>query len=99
MNRSTVSQLADDKFGNRCLLSRRGFLLMAAVGAPALAQEPTGRWPSKTLKIFVPYPAGGTPDALARRVGEQLTALLGVPAIVENRPGASGVLGVRAMMS
>ena len=78
-------------------ISRRAAILLAAFGTPALSQDLSGRWPSKTLRIIVPYPAGGTPDSLARQMGEQLTASLGVPAIIENRPGASGVLGVRAM--
>ena len=80
-------------------ISRRAAILLAAFGTPALSQDLSGRWPSKTLRIIVPYPAGGTPDSLARQMGEQLTASLGVPAIIENRPGASGVLGVRAMTS
>ena len=99
MNREKLKQRANDRLGTRYMLSRRSFILVATVGAPVFAQDQTSRWPSRPLKIVVPYPAGGTPDSLARQVGEQLSALLGTPAIVENRPGASGVLGVRAMTS
>ena len=81
------------------MLSRRSFIVFSAVVPPAFAQDQTGRWPSKTLKIIVPYPAGGAPDSLARQTGEQLTAIFGAPVIVENRPGASGILGIRAMTS
>ncbi|MFI4927344.1 MAG: Bug family tripartite tricarboxylate transporter substrate binding protein [Burkholderiales bacterium] len=77
-------------------LSRRSVLAAAlAAGAslcaaPALAQ---GNWPSKPITLVVSYPAGGDTDAMARLYAEKLQARLGQPVIVENKPGASGIIG------
>jgi tripartite-type tricarboxylate transporter receptor subunit TctC len=60
-----------------------------AVHASAFAQA----WPSKPIKIIVPYPPGGTSDILARSVGQKLTEALGQPVVVENKPGATGNIG------
>jgi hypothetical protein len=64
---------------------RRTFLLMAgaALAPPLMAQE---RFPSKMIRIVVPFAAGGVGDALARLVSTQLATSLGSPAIVENWP-------------
>lgn len=51
-----------------------------------------------TMKIIVPAPAGGTMDVVARVVGQQLTADMGRPVIVENRAGATGSIGLQAML-
>jgi tripartite-type tricarboxylate transporter receptor subunit TctC len=63
-------------------------ILVAAAGA-AFAQS----WPSKPLKIIVPYPPGGTSDILARAIGPGLTAALGQAVVIENKAGATGNLG------
>ncbi len=62
--------------------------LLSAAGI-ACAQA----WPQKTIKIIVPYPPGGTSDILARALGPGITAALGQPVIVENKPGATGNVG------
>jgi tripartite-type tricarboxylate transporter receptor subunit TctC len=62
--------------------------------APALAQAPApGAPPSAQMRFVVPFPAGGTLDVLARTVSNELGPALGQTIVVENRPGASGVLG------
>ncbi|HSW83947.1 MAG TPA: tripartite tricarboxylate transporter substrate binding protein, partial [Usitatibacter sp.] len=63
-------------------------ILLAAAGAAA-AQS----WPSKPLRIIVPYPPGGTSDILARAIGPGITAALGQPVVVENKAGATGNVG------
>ena len=68
-------------------------LLAAAVfgGVPAYAQ--TADYPSKVIKIIVPFTAGSATDIMARIVGERLTASMGQPVVIENRAGAGGTLG------
>jgi tripartite-type tricarboxylate transporter receptor subunit TctC len=60
--------------------------------APAFAQT----YPSRTIRVIVPFPAGGVTDVGARIVGQKLGDALGQPVVIENRPGASGTLGVDA---
>ena len=62
------------------------------LGVSAFAQS-AANYPSKPLKIVVPFPAGGTSDVLARIFGQKITEHWGQPVVVENRPGASGNLG------
>jgi len=62
-------------------------LLGALVLAGTVAAQP---YPSKSVRIIVPFPAGGAVDVLARMVGAKLSELFGQPVIVENRPGAGG---------
>ncbi len=75
--------------------SRRQVCALAALGftagtIPSAMAQSTGAWPQKLIRIVVPNPAGGTADLLPRLILEQLSARLGQPVIVENRPGAAG---------
>ncbi|MEO5693867.1 MAG: tripartite tricarboxylate transporter substrate binding protein [Usitatibacter sp.] len=70
---------------------RRTLAAAALLSAAGIANAQA--WPQKTLKIIVPYPPGGTSDILARALGPGLTAALGQPVIVENKPGATGNVG------
>jgi tripartite-type tricarboxylate transporter receptor subunit TctC len=78
---------------------RRRHLIGATLvfGSLALAQTPAlaqAQWqPSKPIKIVVPYPPGGSSDIIARAISQPLSAALGQPVIVENKPGANGNLG------
>jgi len=64
------------------------------LAGPVQAQTPApAPFPSKPLRFIVPFPAGGTLDVLARTVSNELGPALGQTVVVENRPGASGVLG------
>jgi tripartite-type tricarboxylate transporter receptor subunit TctC len=66
----------------------------AMIAAPALAQEPD--FPSRPLRIIVPYSAGGTSDTAARLVADPLGRHLGQSVVVENRGGAGGLTGTEA---
>ena len=66
------------------------FTTFTTLAVPALAQD---TYPSKPIRIVVPYPAGGTTDQLARAIQQPLQELLGQPVIVDNKAGAGGALG------
>lgn len=79
-------------------LNRRGALGgfgAALLAAPALAQP--GPWPSGPIKLIVPFPPGGSTDAVARLAAPGLQQALGVPIVVENRAGAAGSIGTGAV--
>ena len=61
--------------------------------APAAAQD----WPTKTVRIIVPFGAGSTPDVVARLLADNMQKKLGQTFVVENKPGAGGVLGTDAV--
>src|SRR6476661_9895461 len=65
-----------------------------AMGSAA-AQERADAFPSRSIKIVVPFPAGGPSDVLARMIGQKMTEDWGQPVLVENRPGANTVLGAQ----
>ena len=70
----------------------KGALALAA--AALLAQLAAAQaFPSKPIKIIVPYSPGGTTDLLARLVGQKLSERLGQPVVVDNKPGANGMIG------
>ena len=65
------------------------FTALSAVAGLASAQA----WPTKTVTIVVPFPAGGTTDVLARAISNKLSTAIGQPVIVDNNPGAGATLG------
>jgi tripartite-type tricarboxylate transporter receptor subunit TctC len=66
---------------------------VGVLASPALAQS----YPSKTVRVIVPFAAGGTPDVIGRIVALQLSAQTGQSFVVENRAGADGVIGAQAV--
>lgn len=62
-----------------------------AVAAPAFSQG-ARNWPDKPVRLVLPYPPGGNVDAAARIIGEQLQVLFKQPFIIDNRPGAGGMI-------
>ncbi|MBU64330.1 MAG: ABC transporter substrate-binding protein [Cupriavidus sp.] len=82
------------------MLSRRQAIL-ALVASPAAALRPAqavaDEWPSRPIRMVVPFPAGSSPDLIARIVTEKLALALGQPIVIENRPGAGGNIGTGAV--
>ncbi len=81
---------------------RRVFLKqLAALSASAalspLAFGQTTDWPTRPIKLLVPYPPGGALDPIARILGPKLTTLLGQPIVIENRPGANTAIAAGAV--
>ena len=69
-------------------------LLVLALLVPHFAvAQGVDPYPSKTIKVVVPWPAGGSTDNMARIAAQRLAVILKQPVIVENRPGATGTLG------
>src|ERR1700748_929239 len=80
-----------------------GWVRMLAIAAGVVATvsaaaAQTG-FPTKAVHLFVPYPAGGAVDILARTLGDELSKNWGQPVIVENRPGAGGLAASQALVS
>src|SRR6187455_3419029 len=74
-------------------IQRRSILLAAAaVATPSLRAQSKG-WPTKSLRIVVPYPPGGSSDIIARAISQPLQEALRQTVIVDNKPGANGNLG------
>lgn len=82
------------------LLRRRHFMqhatasLAAACAAPRLLHAAPAMWPNRPVRLIVVYPPGGVSDGMARVLAEPLAQSLGVPVLIENRPGAGGSLGM-----
>lgn len=77
----------------KTLLSIIAGAVLAVASASSFAQA----YPTKIIKLVVPFPAGGTTDILARAVGAELTKAWGQQVIIDNRPGAGGNIGSEAV--
>jgi len=72
--------------GLRVMLVMLGLALCGAAAAQ-------GAWPTKPIRMIVPFPPGSSPDLVARMINDRLGAVLGQPVVVENKPGAGGMVG------
>src|SRR2546427_10081913 len=83
------------------LLGRRNFLHLAAGAAalPAVALIARAQtYPSRPVRIIVPFPAGQATDTIARLIGQSLSERLGQPFVIENRTGAGGNIGTESVV-
>jgi tripartite-type tricarboxylate transporter receptor subunit TctC len=67
--------------------------LVCALAAPAQAQQP---YPAKPIKVIVPFSAGSATDVVARMVGNKLAEAWGQQVVIDNKPGASGIIAATA---
>lgn len=80
----------------RAVLAGASAALLLSAPLTALAQA--GAWPTKPIRVVVNFPPGSSPDVLARAVSQPLQQALGQPVIIENRAGASGMIGAEAVV-
>ena len=82
----------------RTMMTRATVLpLLCILGlVPAFAQ--TQAWPARPVRIVVPFSGAGTADLLTRIVADKLSAALGQPFVVEDRPGAGGIIGQESVV-
>ena len=90
LNMTTYS--SPTRFGFRSVfaLATASVMALCGIGAAQAAE-----WPERPLQLIVPFPAGSSPDILARTIAEPLSKDLGQSVVVENRPGAGGNIGTR----
>ncbi|QNK71143.1 Bug family tripartite tricarboxylate transporter substrate binding protein [Variovorax sp. PAMC26660] len=82
-------------------IPNRRALLCAAAAVTTLCALPAAQaqntYPNKPIRMVVPFAAGGATDVLARVIGQKMSAGLGQPIIIDNRPGAAGIIGTDAV--
>jgi tripartite-type tricarboxylate transporter receptor subunit TctC len=71
--------------------------LIAALGTSLAADVYAGEYPEKPVRFILPNAAGGSPDTIARILAVRLTEILGQQFIIDNRPGAGGIIAVEAV--
>src|SRR5438128_51685 len=72
------------------MLKKIVFLAVLAVATSTSAQP----WPTRQVQLVVPYAPGGVVDLVGRTIGQRLSMQVGQPVVVDNRPGAGGIIGV-----
>lgn len=75
----------------------RTALFLAFAGAPATASAEQGAYPAKPVKLVIPYPPGGGTDITGRAMAQKLSEVLGQSVVIENKPGATGMIGAASV--
>ena len=87
--------------GPNFILRRRGLLMAGTVAGTGLLAAPAvhgqGAWPTRAVRVIVPFTPGGATDGMARVTAAKLQEKLGQTFVVENRPGANGAVGGQAV--
>jgi tripartite-type tricarboxylate transporter receptor subunit TctC len=71
-------------------------ILALSASSAALGQDAAVTFPSRPIRIIVPFPAGGPSDIVARVIGQKMSEDWGQPVVIENRPGANTIIGAQA---
>ncbi|RYY95670.1 MAG: tripartite tricarboxylate transporter substrate binding protein [Comamonadaceae bacterium] len=87
--------MTQNSISRRAAMAAAACALACAVAAPALAQA---TWPSKPVRIIVPYPAGGVGDLGTRAFAQRLSQRIGQAVTVENLPGGTQIVGMQALV-
>ncbi len=87
-----ISTLTDRRQALR-QLACLALIVTTSCGTLAIAQDGAGTYPSKAIRIIIPFAAGGASDVLARILGKRLTDAWGQPVVVENKPGGNAQIG------
>ena len=72
--------------------------VLCAAGVCATAAVAQDNYPTRPLRILIPFPAGGASDTIGRSIGDQLATQLGQPVVIDNRPGAAGRLATEMLV-
>ena len=84
---------------NQPTIRRRTFCAAILAGAAPFALAQQDRYPSKPIRLLVPFSAGSLMDVLARACGERLSRRISQPVVIENKPGAGGIAASRTLLS
>ena len=84
---------------NKALFFRAILFLVACSALPVLAADAASGYPSRPVRIVIPFTPGGQPDIVARVIAPKLTEYLGQQVVVDNRPGVGSMIGSRIVVS
>ena len=91
-----ADQTLHEPFSRRASL-RLAAQLIALAGVPGVASAQSGTYPAKPVKLVIPYPPGGGTDITGRAMAQKLSEVLGQSVVIENKPGATGMIGAASV--